>query len=127
MADVDLEKLEEDELPPLFGLWQLIPTQDQVEKIKPDSWLFKKIIYIIELATMPLLYLFYWNKEPQLYLYGWMHKFYIAFVILVIPGILFGLYTYQNVDLRKSTIMVGVWMCMFAPVVLLYGGSKNVT
>ena len=65
MADVDLEKLEEDELPPLFGLWQLIPTQDPVEKIKPDSWLFKKIIYIIELATMPLLYLFYWNKEPQ--------------------------------------------------------------
>jgi len=125
MADIDLKKLEEDELPPLFGLWQLIPTQDPVEKIKSDTQLFKKIIRGFELATIPLLYLFYWNKEPQLYLYDWRHKFYIAFVILVIPGILCGLYTYQSVDLRKSTIMVGVWMCMFAPLVLLYGVFKE--
>jgi hypothetical protein len=126
MADVDLIKLEEYELPTLFGLWQLIPTQDPVEKIKPDSQFFKNVIHGFEFATIPLLYLFFWNKEPQLYLYDWVHKFYIAFVILVIPGILFGLYTYQSVDLRKSTIMVGVWMCMFALLVLLYGFSKNV-
>ena len=125
--DVDLEKLEEDELPPLFGLWQLIPTQDPVEKIKPDSWLLKFMRRGLELATIPLLYLFYWNTESHLYPDDWWRKLYIAFVILVIPGILFGLYTYQNVDLRKSTIMVGVWMCMFAPVVLLYGGLKNVS
>ena len=51
MADVDLEKLEEDELPPLFGLWQLIPIKKTLNKhslnlmkIMINNWSFKKFV-----------------------------------------------------------------------------------
>jgi hypothetical protein len=124
--NVNVDKIEEDELPTLFGLWQLIPTQDPVEKIAPDNWFLKKTIEGFNMAVIPLMYLFYGNKENHLHLYNWIHKLYLAFIILFIPMILFLVYKFQKVEFTKSTMMIGVWVSMFAPLVILYGTSQNI-
>lgn len=124
--NVDLEKIEEDELPTLFGLWQLIPSQETVQKVAPDNWFFKKAVEGFNMAVIPFMYLFYGNKENHLYLYNWIHKFYIAFIILFVPMILFAVYKFQKVDFKKSTMMIGVWVSMFAPLVVFYGRLENI-
>ena len=113
------EEIDETELPILYGLWQLIPT-DELDKIQPESLIIKSLIQIFYWITLPVLFLFYGQSERPVNTQGFLHKAYIALIISIIPIILGLLYKYKNVPFSRQTIMVGIWATMFAVITVIY-------
>ena len=118
---------EENNAPLLFGLWQLLPKQlNEPEIVQTESVFIKYMIQIFDWISLPILYLFYFKGEKPTNLSNFLHKIYIAILISIIPFILFVLYKYQNIHLKRQTITIGIWMAMLAVVVVIYA-SQNVT
>jgi hypothetical protein len=79
--------LDPTETPLIFGLWQLIPSDEP--QPPPTSSLFMKYIsYILNIISKPIVYLFYLeNKIPLTY--GRAQQLYLIFLTLIIPTVLF--------------------------------------
>ena len=114
-----IDEIDETELPILYGLWQLIPT-DEPDKIQSESVLVKELTKILYWLALPVLFLFHGQSERPVNTSGFLHKAYIALVISVIPIILGLLYKYKNVPFSRQTIMIGIWTTMFAVITVIY-------
>ena len=113
------DEIDETELPILYGLWQLIPT-DEPDTIQSESLLVKGLTQIFYWITLPILFIFHGQIERPANTSGFLHKAYIALVISVIPIILGLLYKYKNVPFSRQTIMIGIWTTMFTVITLIY-------
>ena len=112
------DEIDEKELPILYGLWQLIPT-DGPDIIQTESIIVKWLMQAFYWITLPVLFLFYWKNERPANTYNFLHKVYIALIISIIPIILFASYKNKGSPSR-STITIGIWMAMFAVIVMIY-------
>ena len=113
------EEIDETELPILYGLWQLIPT-DEPDKIQPETLIIKGLTQIFYWITLPVLFLFHGQSERPANTQGFLHKVYISLIVSIIPIILGLLYKYKKVPFSRQTIMVGIWVLMFAFITMVY-------
>ena len=113
------DEIDEKELPILYGLWQLIPT-DGPDIIQTESIIVKWLTQAFYWISLPVLFLFYWKNERPATTDNFLRKAYIATLILTIPAILGLLYKYKKVSLSRHTITISIWVAMLSVIVLIY-------
>jgi hypothetical protein len=116
---MSVDEIDEKELPVLYGLWQLIPT-DEPYKTPIESAFMKVLIQVFYWITLPVLFLFYWKNERPATTENFLRKVYIATLIFTIPAILGLLYKYKKIYLSRYAIMISIWVSMFSVIVLIY-------
>jgi hypothetical protein len=92
--------LDPTETPVIFGLWQLIPSDEPQQPPKPNLFM-KYMSYALNIIATPFVYLFYLeNKIPLAY--GRAQQLYLIFLTLIIPAALFCLnYFYITKNIKK--------------------------
>ena len=116
---MSVDEIDEKELPILYGLWQLIPT-DEPYKTPTESVFMKVLIQVFYWITLPVLFLFYWKNERPANTENFLRKVYIAALIFMIPAILGLLFKYKKIHLSRHEIMISIWVSMFSIIVLIY-------
>lgn len=116
---MSVDEIDEKELPILYGLWQLIPT-DEPYKTPTESVFTKVLIQVFYWITLPVLFLFYWKNERPATTENFLRKVYMAMIILTIPATLGLLYKYNKIQLSRYEIMISIWVAMFSVIVLIY-------